>query len=357
MSIERSPQIPENILYYTETEGRKNAAFIFQGQGTQEVGMGRDLCSAYPEVAQLYAKASHFLRRVLNPDTTNTQRSLLDLTEEELKRTDFAQLAIFVHSEACRIAFIKQREERGEEPMKPKFYAGNSLGELNAFYAARAFENLEDALYVVLTRGREMQKACEKNSGGLMVFSGSKEILEGIIKRLTGKKESKLYLEAMNSETQIVLSGINENLETAWNLINDAFGSNIKTIKLNVAGAFHSPLMGPAIPRFKEVVKRLRRLKRIKKLEVPVIANTTGRPIKYPLQIERELVDHLTKPVLWKQTVDFLEEQGVVAMVEVGKKTVLTNMMRNRGKIAAGVGLGLIGAAALLYFRRRPENK
>lgn len=144
------PRIPEDVLYYTEQEGSRNAALIFQGQGTQEVGMGRDLYDAYPEVRNLYDKASFYLRGILSG------RSLLDLTEDDLKRTDLAQLAIFVHSEACRIAFIKQREERGEEPINPRYYTGNSAGQNNAFYAAGAFDTLRSALYFVQNRGTSL---------------------------------------------------------------------------------------------------------------------------------------------------------------------------------------------------------
>lgn len=340
----------EGVVYYSEKEGSKNAALIFQGQGTQEVGMGRDLYNAYPEVRNLYDTASFYLRGILS------SRSLLDLTDGDLKRTDLTQLAIFVHSEACRIDLIKKRERSGQEPIKPKFYAGNSLGEFNALYAAGAF-SLKDALYILLARGSAqsgMQKACIENPGSLMAIFGNHFAISEILKEITDKKKNyKLFLEADNSETQIVVGGSLEALKEVQFLLDNKYGHDVKKRPLNVAGAFHSPLMKPAERRLKQVVKRLGKLKRIKKLEVPVVANTTAKPIKYSWEVEREIVRQLTRPVLWRQTIEFLESNGVAATVELGKKSILSPMMGSRGKIVMGTALGLGAFATFLYFRHR----
>lgn len=350
---ERMPHIPEDVLYYTEQEGRKNAALISQGQGTQEVGMGGDLYRAYPEVKNLYDQSSFFLRGILGG------RSLLDLTEDDFKRTDLTQIAIFVHSEACRIAFIKQREEKGEEPINPKFYAGNSAGQNNALYAAGAFVSLRHALYFVLNRGTSLQNACEQQKSGLAAISAEKTVLKEVVKYLTDHKTGcKLYLEADNSVKQSVVGGLNEDMDKAEAWINEHPELSVRFTKLKVAGAFHSELMESAVPRVKEVTRRLRRKKYINRLEIPVIANTTGRPITEPWQIERELVRHITKPVRWKQTVEFLEKNGVAVTVEIGKKSILSPMMKDKGKITigAGLGLGVVAVATFLYFRHRKEK-
>lgn len=185
-----------------------------------------------------------------------------------------------------------------------------------------------------------------------------KTVLEGLVKHLTDKKKGfKLYLEADNSDGQSVVGGLKEDLERAKGYIEEHTELNARIIPLNAAGAFHSPIMGDGVKRVKQVVRRLRKGNHIRQLEVPVIANTTGRPIKYPWQIERELVDHITKPVKWRQTIEFLETDGIAATVEIGKKSVLSIMMKDKGKITTVAGIGAVALATFLYFRNRSSGK
>ena len=208
MVQENLSQSPDSGLYYSEQEGWNNLVPIFQGQGGQEVGMGKDLCAQSKKAAALYKSAEKILGY-----------SPLKLTQEELDQTRFAQPAIFTYNEACRLALIDK------SPITPRFYAGNSLGEYNAFLAAGAF-TFEEGLNLVMARAEGMQIACDLNPGGLEAFVVS--IAEGEelskkqrrdfqsgVKQLTASKSGRfplrrgvgLYLEAINSDSQVVVGG------------------------------------------------------------------------------------------------------------------------------------------------------
>lgn len=350
MSQELRPNTGDSgVVYYSKTEGIRSLTPLFQGQGTQEVGMGRDLSERYNRVRKLYRLAEDVLGY-----------SLLDLSEEQLNRTEFAQPAIFVHNEACRTiltgGLIKRRR------IKPMFYAGNSLGEYNAFLAAGAF-SFEDGLSLVQARGRGMQIANDENPGGLLALlidtrrnSQPTGIQLGYFATtvVSLTEELGLYCEAENSDTQIILGGRNKDIQKAqeWFQKSGHSEKGLMLMKLRAAGAFHSPLMIPAIPILKEALNNTP----LKKPETPVIANTTAKPVTKPEEIKFELINHLTMPVRWKDTINFLEEAGVAATLEVGKKSILTKMMGQKGIIATG-SLGLaVGIATLLYFRREAQK-
>ncbi len=335
------------------TEVAKKICVIFQGQGGQEEGMGENLVKTHPEVATLYQQASDILGY-----------SPLNLTSEHLKSTAFVQPAVFTFNEACRIAFMKER--RGDEQIA--YYAGNSLGELNAMLAAGAY-NFEDGLNLVKARGLGMDFACAEYPSGLMALVGPSKF-EGALFCLSARREFKrqashlldgngggLFLEADNSLTQIVVGGTNEKLKQVQELFEESGFSRrgFRLVRLNTAGAFHSDLMKPAEPFVKEALEKIT----LHDAKVPVIANTTARPISRAGQMEQEITDHLTKPVLWRQSMDWVRRAQVTAIVELGKKDTLTKMMRDRGKIVAtgaGLGIAAAGIAALLYFRNSKNH-
>lgn len=362
---ERSP-IPE-VFYFTEQEGQKDGLFVFQGQGTQKVDMGRDLCEAHPEVAKLYSDASFVLRSVLNPGWGRNNgneiinpRSLLDLTADELKRTDFAQVAIFVHSEACRIICEKERIAEGKGPLNPKFYAGNSLGQINAIYAAggfgnpREFKSLESALRLVWVRGSGMQKACERYSGGLRVVLGDNSKLEEIKKFIKDRKRAiKIYLEADLEDEQIVIAGLNEDLEKAEVLFKEKFGDEIAIKTLDVAGPFHTDYMKEdTIPNYKKTIKRLMKTGRLQNLAVEVIKNTDAKPMKHRFEVERELIRHVTMPVLWRGSLDYAQEKEATGLFEIGKTRLLSNASKHRGLLFKAGAVGALGLAGYVLFQR-----
>lgn len=354
MSKEHQPQIPESILYYSEREGYDNAALIFPGQGIQAEGMGRNLCEVYPEIRQeIYDKADRILSGRLKRLGI---KSILDLTNDHLTQTKWAQPALFTNGVACATALVKQRK------IAPNCCLGNSFGELIAFWAAGAY-TFEDGLRIVIARGEALQEACDANPGGLFALKlpelSDKATVESIIRRL---KAIGVTVEAYNSPRQLVFAGRTENLKQGKEWIKGAYGESTETVDLNAAGAFHTKDMKPAEKRVTEVIDRLIKLKRIKKTKIPVIANTTAKPINTPNQIRKEIKNHLTMPVLWAQSIEYVEQQReVAATIELGGgKNPLSKMMKDKGKmvIILGAGAGAIAVlGTVLYFRRRHNQK
>ncbi|MBI4078878.1 MAG: ACP S-malonyltransferase [Candidatus Levybacteria bacterium] len=363
----------EEVKFYTDKEGKRSTVIMFPGQGTQYVGMGKELCTDdNSEVQTLYREAEEVFGR-----------SLLGLTEEDLSKTLWAQPAIFVHSEARRLVLAKQN------PVTPPFYLGNSLGIYNALYAAGAFHSFKDALFLIKARAESMQKACDLVETGLFAFlirlkdgqtisEKQKAAFEELRERFTNNDLGR-YLEADINESQFVAGATKANIaemkqeyeewlqnwaqeegyedvEQARNDLGFAF------VDIDVSGAFHSPYMtnDRADRDFKLKLMKTR----FRKTRVPVIANTTALPIQTPEEIREELYDHLDKPVLLRQSFDFLESQGVKILWDIGEKGVMARIARARGKmdirrVAVGASAAAGAAAitiAVVYFRRRREK-
>lgn len=326
----------DSVIYHSEQEGYQRSALLFQGQGTQEPGMGRELADANSKIARLYQRAKLIL-----------SYSLPDLTADELSQTLYAQPAIFVHSEACRQVLMAQRK------LKPMFYAGNSLGELNALLAAGAF-SFDDGLLLVRARAKGMQMAAESYPGGLLAVVEKPGTASQLAQITAQLQQLEVFPGIFNSETQITFGGASDALAQAQNFLetNGYLKNGLRAVRLNVAGAFHTPLMEGAKPYLEEALNAIK----IRRIRKPVIANTTASPITTPDEIKKELLDQLTEPVLWQQTIEFIEAQGTAATVELGKRGILTNMMRHKGQVAAltaGVAGTGIAIATLLYLRRR----
>ncbi len=339
--------------YYLEgSSSAKEIALIFQGQGKYEVEAGRDLYNQFPRVAAFYDTVTEILGY-----------SPLELTPEQIAQTSFVQPAIFAYNEACRMALPSPGKNA-----TIKYCAGSSLGEINALFAAGAFD-LWGALVILKARGEGMQIASDMHKGDLAAFlvsspEGSAPTkaqireLERNTRYLTGNK-GRVYLEAVNSDTQVVFGGLEDDLNAAEQWYKKAGLSKKGLIfkRLHVAGPFHSKYMEPAVPYLVDALGKIH----IKETSVPVIANTTARPISKPAEIKEELVRHLTMPVLWKDSMDYITHQGVEATLEVGKRPLLSNLMRGKGKMitmaVAGVVTGAaVGIGTLLYFQNKEKK-
>lgn len=358
MTAEQLRPAFDTLHYYSLEEGWLRLTPMFQGQGGQEVGMGRDFYNRYPAVKSLYDETAEVLGYYP-----------FDLTEDQLKQTRFAQPAIFIFNEASRIAYEKQREIDGLPPISPLYYTGNSLGQFNALLAAGAF-SFEDGLRLVKARAEGMQVACDRNPSGLAAVLFPNQIPDDFLdvqrrgyRRLIDRRNG-FFLEAINSKTQMIIGVYKEMLGDTEEIMHHNFNrwlqskgvdtKGIKVIRLNVAGAFHSELMKEAEPYVDAALKTIT----INDLRIPVIANTTAKPISRAWEIKREIRRHTTKPVFWLQTTDFLEEQGVAGALEIGRKPILAGMMRNRGTVVGLVGgATLVGVAAFLLLRRRPPEE
>ncbi len=278
-------------------------AFLFPGQGAQYVGMGKDIPDT-PRVRQLFEAAID----ILGFDILELMR---EGSDEDLKRTDVTQPAIFLHSLARLYAM--------EEPLQFDAVAGHSLGEWTALVAADAVD-FEDGLRLVRERALAMQKACELHPGTMAAIVGLDfERIEALCRQVDGIVVPANY----NSPSQLVISGEVEAVEKAVQLLKDA-GAR-RAILLNVGGAFHSPLMAPAQQHLEAQIRRTT----FRTPKCPIYQNVDAQPHTDIDEIVENLSKQLTAPVRWTNTMEQMIHDGITQMVEVGGNgKVLTGLLK-----------------------------
>jgi [acyl-carrier-protein] S-malonyltransferase len=297
-------------------------AWVFPGQGAQEVGMGRDLYERYPAARDLYDRADTALGRGI--------RALsFDGPAGELNRTDNAQPAIYVASLACLAA----ARESGAVSGMPAFVAGHSMGEYTALAAAGAFD-FEAGLRLVEERGRLTNAAAEARPGTMAALLGLDEHAARAVCDSTGAEVCNL-----NAPGQIVIGGDKAAVAGACALALER-GAR-RAVTLDVSGAFHTSLMQPAVEPFARAVSSIE----MRVPAAPLIANRTAAPMTDPSEIAEELVYQLTHPVRWVECVERLAAGGVTSVVEFGPGRVLTGLVK---RIAPALALKNINGAASL---------
>ena len=311
----------------------QKTALLFPGQGTQEVGMGEKLCRKYSIARHIYRTADWVLDYPIRDISFKGP-------EEKLNKTIYTQPAILVFNHAL-YEVLRDRKDF----CTPAFVAGNSLGEYNALLTAGAF-SFEGALKLIQARAESMQRACDTNPGGLLAVRNPSEEIKDKLMEL-GLEEA-----LFNTQEQVVFGGSNDSLDEAvsWFQQNNPRGAT----RLNVAGAFHTSLMKPAVEPFSKALKKVE----IRDCEIPVIANTTAEPIRKAEEIRQELINQLTRPVLWHKTIVYLDKYGVRQIFEVGEKKILTNMV-NRIITGGAIGTMTIAGgviAAVLWSRHHPHK-
>ncbi len=275
-------------------------AFIFPGQGSQYSGMASDF-SKYNS----WGKFSQLATDVLGFDLTE----IMDGDEETLKLTENAQPAIYL---ASYVAFCETMKYLSE----PDFVAGHSLGEYTALAAAEVYD-FETGLYLVRKRGEYISQAIKPGEGSMAAVMGV-PIAE--LKELVSKFEE-LYIANYNSEEQTVVSGKASSVREFVRFLSE---SGKRAIELKVSGPFHTPFLESAREK---MAKELEHIK-FKPPKYPIIMNSTARETTDPEQIKYYVLEQISGPVHWKQSIDRMLEIGVTQFIEVGPKNVLTSLLK-----------------------------
>lgn len=292
-------------------------AFIFPGQGSQAVGMGRTLADAFASAREVFEEVDDALEQKLSG-------LMWQGPEDELVLTENAQPAIMAASLAI-IAILK-REGGFDLARHARLVAGHSLGEYSALCAAGAF-TLSDTARLLKARGRAMQSAVPVGEGGMSALLGAEiEQAEALARECAAATDGVCVVANDNAPGQVVISGTKAAIDKAPEI---AKAKGIKrAMALNVSAPFHCPLMQPAADKMREALAAVT----IRPLAVPVVSNVTAVGTIEPETIRRLLVEQVTGRVRWRESVQAFREQGVETTVEVGGAKVLTGMVKRIDK-------------------------
>ena len=286
---------------------------IFPGQGSQLVGMGKDLHNKYSLVQDLFQEADDTLGFSLSDLILNGPKEELDLTEN-------TQPAIFLISYSI---FKLIKKEFNIDLNKASFFAGHSLGEYSALASAGVL-SFSDTLKILKIRGKAMQSSVPKGVGGMVAVLGSEiEIIENIINDNKAKYEC--YIANDNSVGQVVLSGNVKDLEK---MMDDLKLANIKNIKLPVSAPFHCKLMNKATIVMSEEIAKLN----FKEPENILISNVTGKEILNSNELKNLLVRQIESRVRWRESVLLMIDKGITQFIEIGPGKVLSSLIKRINK-------------------------
>ena len=278
-------------------------AYLFPGQGAQFVGMGRNLYEYKENTRNLFEQANELLGFRITD-------IMFGGTEDDLKKTNVTQPAIFLHSVILAQALGDQFD--------PQMVAGHSLGEFSALVAAQAL-SFEDGLILVSKRANAMQKACEIQPSTMAAILGLDDFtVEDICQRVSDVVVPANY----NCPGQLVISGTIAGVDKACELLLQAGAK--RALKLNVGGAFHSPLMETARAELQEAIEKVS----IKEPICPVYQNIDAKAYSDPAKIKENLIAQLTGAVKWTQTIEHMLADGATSFTEVGPGNVLQGLVK-----------------------------
>lgn len=299
--------------------GASTVALIFPGQGSQEPGMGRDLFEARPEAREIFERADAALGR-------NISRLCFEGPEEELRRTSNTQPALYATS-AAALAVLRAEGRDGA------FTAGHSLGEYTALHAAGSLD-FETGLRLVEVRGRAMEEAGAARPGAMAALLGLDDELVPEVCAQASSDDEVVVPANWNCPSQVVISGDPGAVARAIELAK-ARGAKRAT-PLNVGGAFHSPLMGPAAERLREALAGAT----IHPPKMRFVANAGADLLEDPEAIRESLVRQLLAPVRWTECARRMIAGGAASMIEVGPGKVLAGLAKRIDKTVPVHGFG-----------------
>jgi [acyl-carrier-protein] S-malonyltransferase len=278
-------------------------AYIYPGQGSQFVGMGKELYEGSAMAKDLFEQAN----QIMGFRITDL---MFSGTDEDLKQTNVTQPSIFIHS-------VIASKVLGDT-FKPDMAAGHSLGEFSALTACGAL-SFEDGLRLVMARANAMQEACLIQPSSMAAILG---LDDSVVEEICASISEVVVPANYNCPGQIVISGSVPGIEIACEKLTAAGAK--RALKLNVGGAFHSPLMEPARQQLAAAIESTL----INKPVCPVYQNVNAMPASDPAAIKKNLVDQLTAPVRWTQTVQNMVTDGAKSFIEVGPGKVLQGLVK-----------------------------
>ena len=286
-------------------------AIVFPGQGSQAVGMGKDLADAFTVAKEVFLEVDDAL-------SENLSKKMFEGPAEDLLLTENAQPALM----AVSMAVVRVLQQEGKISLSEtfKYAAGHSLGEYSALCAVGAFD-ITTAARLLRTRGKAMQQAVPVGKGGMVALIGA-DLAQAQEVASEAAQGDVCVAANDNAPGQVVLSGAMSAIDRAVEI---AAKKGIKrAVKLSVSAPFHSPLMQPAADVMAEALSSVR----IKTPRFPVIANVTAQPVTEPEEIQKLLVAQVTGSVRWRESMLFAQENGVDTLVEAGSGKVLTGMAK-----------------------------
>ncbi len=301
-------------------------AFIFPGQGSQFVGMGKDLAEAFTEAREVFEQVDDALSQKLS-------KLMFEGPEDQLNLTENTQPALMAVSQAVMRILKKQGGIRLDQ--YTSFVAGHSLGEYSALTAAGSLD-LAVTAKLLRTRGKAMQKAVPVGIGAMAAILGlDLEAVDNVTKKATeGGKQIVCQVANDNSDGQVVVSGHMAAVEAAVALASEAGAK--RAVMLPVSAPFHCSLMAPAAQEMAYALADTN----IRPPFVPVVSNVTAKAVSEPSEIRRLLVDQITGRVRWRESVTFMKNEGVSEMVELGAGKVLAGLVKRIEKDIAVESVG-----------------